>query len=196
MARNPNKKRCKAKNRKGEQCKNWAKEGYEVCHYHGARGGAPTNNKNAVKTGEYESIWIDTLEDEEKDLINKIDLDKIKQLNNEIKLTEIRERRMLKRIQGLKESDYTVVSIKSGIEKGQATDIKESEGTLGQIQSIEDALTRVQTHKAKLIDLKHKLELDLSEGEEDAEAIKDFLKATKPSKEDIEELFKEELNEE
>lgn len=42
MARNPEKKRCKARSKqRDEQCKNWAKPGWDVCRFHGAGGGAP-----------------------------------------------------------------------------------------------------------------------------------------------------------
>lgn len=69
MARNPNKKRCKATNRKGKQCKNWAKQGYDVCHYHGAGGGAPKENKNAEKHG----LFTKHLPKETLELVNDIE---------------------------------------------------------------------------------------------------------------------------
>ena len=52
MARNPNKKRCKAKSKRtGKQCKNWATPGYDACRFHGSRGGAPKGNQNSKKHG-------------------------------------------------------------------------------------------------------------------------------------------------
>ncbi|MFZ4452076.1 phage terminase small subunit [Salibacterium aidingense] len=51
MPRNSNKKKCKATNRNGEQCKRWAKPGWNVCHSHGANGGAPKKNSNAKSHG-------------------------------------------------------------------------------------------------------------------------------------------------
>lgn len=160
MARNPDKKRCEAKNRKGEQCKNWVKQGYKVCHYHGAGGGPPKNNKNAVTTHERESIVFDFLEDDEKDLLNQIDLDKLKQIDNEIKLVDIRLRRMMKRIQKLNEDDMSVSIHKTGEERDAHTDVTESVDSLSKIQNIEDAITRVQGQKLRLIESKHKLETD------------------------------------
>ena len=45
-------KRCKAKSKiSGEQCKNPAVKGYDVCRMHGARGGAPKKNLNALVHG-------------------------------------------------------------------------------------------------------------------------------------------------
>ena len=93
---------CGAKTRKGTPClrpAGWGTNhpGIGRCKLHGGSSTGPKdqrNNKNAVKTGEYETIWFDTLDEEEKELFHQINLDKIKQLDNEIKLTEIRERRI------------------------------------------------------------------------------------------------------
>lgn len=133
--------------------------------------GAPKQNKNAVKTGEFETLFFDALEPEERLLAETIQLDKEQLLLQEIQLLTVRERRMLKRIANIKDTiDYaddgtvienmTIVSIKAGIEKGQPTDLKEYQGKLGQIQAIEDALTRVQARKQSCIDSLHKYGYD------------------------------------
>ena len=67
---------------------------------------------------------------------------------------------MLKRINDLKKKEMTIVSTKSGIEKGMDTELSEYEATLGQIQNIEEALTRIQDKKQKAIDSLHKFEMD------------------------------------
>ena len=121
---------------------------------------ARPGNKNAVKTGEFETIFFDTLEEDELNLIRNIEVEKKKLLEQEIQLLTVRERRMLKRIELLKEKEMTLVLTKSGIEKGMDTELNEYEATLGQIQSIEDALTRVQDKKQKAIDSLHKFEID------------------------------------
>jgi len=115
-------------------------------------GAAPEKNKNAVKTGEFEALFFDALEEDEKQLLT------------------VRERRMLKRIEGLKcavadqteekASDMTVVKYKSGTEKDKWTDLVEYTGVLGQIQAVEDALTRVQARKQKAIDSLHRYGFD------------------------------------
>jgi len=160
MPRNENKRRCKARSKQtGEQCKRWVKAGYDVCHFHGAGGGAPPGNKNAVTTGEYETIWMDALEPDERVLFHAVDTDVLRQIDEEIRLITIRERRMLQRIERLRAAgDFTVVRHSVGVEKGKKTNLQEAEGTLGQIQAIEEALTRVQEKKAKLLELKHKIE--------------------------------------
>lgn len=121
---------------------------------------ARPGNKNAVKTGEFETIFFDTLEDDELELVDNTPVEKMKLLKQEIQLLTVRERRMLKRIDLLKEKEMTLVSTKSGVEKGMDTELSEYEATLGQIQNIEEALTRVQDKKQKAIDLLHKFELD------------------------------------
>ena len=122
--------------------------------------GGPVGNKKAVTTGEFETIFFDTLDKEELNLVDKTPFEKMDLLKQEIQLLTVRERRMLKRIEVLKEKDMTIVYLKSGTEKGMDTELNEYEGTLGQIQNIEEALTRVQDKKQKAIDTLHKFEID------------------------------------
>ena len=134
---------------------------------HGGTG--PPGNKNAVKTGEFETLFFDTLNKEEKELLNAIPCDKEQLLLQEIQLLTIRERRMLKRIELLKESNefaddtiagMSVVKYTSVTEKGKKTELKEYHGILGQIQTIEDALTRVQARRQRAIEALHKFGYD------------------------------------
>lgn len=123
---------------------------------------ARPNNKNAVKTGEFESIFFDSLDLDEHRLIKSIDVEKKNLLIQEIQLLTVRERRMLKRIAKLKEKEMTLVSFKTGMERDKETDLNEYEGTLGQIQNIEEALTRVQDKKQKAINMLHRFDIDES----------------------------------
>jgi uncharacterized protein YjcR len=129
------------------------------CRMHGGKStGPPKRNKNAVKTGEYETIWMDALDPEECVLFRAVDTDVLKQIDEELRLITIRERRMLQRIERLRAvGDFTVVRHSVGVEKGKKTNLREAEGTIGQIQAIEEALTRVQEKKAKLLELKHRI---------------------------------------
>lgn len=133
--------------------------------------GAPRQNKNAVKTGEFEALFFNALEPEEKRLAELVQPDKEQLLLQEIQLLTVRECRMLKRIDSIKDTIemteeskiidcMTIVSIKQGYEKGQYTDLKEFQGKLGQIQAIEEALTRVQARKQSCIDSLHKYGYD------------------------------------
>ena len=133
-------------------------------------GAAPENNKNAVKTGEFETLFFDALEEDEKRLIGMVQLDKEQLLLQEIQLLTVRERRMLKRIEDIKQTaagqveveiaGMTAVKYKSALEKGKPTESTEYTGALGQIQAVEDALTRVQARKQKSIDSLHRYGFD------------------------------------
>ncbi len=123
-------------------------------------GAAPKGNKNAVTTGEFETLLFDCLDSEEKQLAASVPNDKEQLLFQEIQLLTVRERRMLKRIDNLRRADFTTVPKKLGIEKGKITDLSEDHATLGQIQNIEDALTRVQARKQAAIDSLHRFGVD------------------------------------
>ena len=139
----------------------------------------PPENKNAVKTGEFETLFFDCLEPDEQKLIQAVQPDKEQLLLQEIQLLTVRERRMLKRIESLKLLEQasnleevqedelekappgmSVTKYKSGMEKGKPTLLREYEGILGQIQSIEDALTRVQARRQRAIEALHKFGYD------------------------------------
>lgn len=125
---------------------------------HGGTG--PPGNKNAVTTGEFETLFFDCLEPEEKELAAAVPVDKEALLLQEIRLLTVRECRMLKRIEDLKTVEFTTVKKKQGIEKDKQTDLAEAHAALGQIQNIEDALTRVQARKQAAIDSLHRFGID------------------------------------
>ena len=136
---------------------------------HGGTG--PPGNKNAVTTGELETLLFDCLDPEERRLADAVPADKEQLILQEIRLLTVREHRMLRRIEALRKAEeyydngelaagMTMVSRKSGIEKDHETDLKEFQGKLGQIQSIEDALTRVQGRKQRAIEALHKFGFD------------------------------------
>jgi uncharacterized protein YjcR len=162
---------CGARTRQGTMCKNPA--GFRTPHFgtgrcflHGGLStggkGGPPGNKKGLKTGAYEAIWLDVLPEEEQQLYHEVITDKVAQLDQEIRLLDIRERRMLQRIEKLKQADFTVVEQidADGMEKGKRTNLytEKRAATLGQIQAIEEALTKVQARKERLLDLKHKFE--------------------------------------
>ena len=123
-------------------------------------GAAPEGNKNAVTTGEFETLLFDCLDPEEKQLAAAVPNDKEQLLFQEIQLLTVREWRMLKRIENLRQADFITVKKKKGTEKDKWTDLDEKHATLGQIQNIEDALTRVQARKQAAIDSLHRFGVD------------------------------------
>lgn len=120
-------------------------------------GQPPMGNKNAVTTGEYESIFQDVLTDEEKDIFKKIKVENtdtllLNEYIEEYKLLTIREFRMMQRIMTLEKSktDMTIGSIKKkNNSQGNIETTTEAEATLDKIQRIEDGLTRVTEAKRK-----------------------------------------------
>ena len=124
--------------------------------------GAQPGNKNSS----------DCLDPEERQLAAAVPPDKEQLLLQEIRLLTVREHRMLKRIDLLRtsmddsgevsgdETGMTAVGHKKGLEKDKETDLTEYRGKLGQIQNIEDALTRVQARKQAAIDSLHRYGVD------------------------------------
>lgn len=60
--------------------------------------GAPEGNKNALKHGGYSAIYWDTLDDEEREMIEEIPTDEETLLIEQIQLFAIRERKLMKAI--------------------------------------------------------------------------------------------------
>ena len=120
-------------------------------------GQPPIGNKNAVTTGEYESIFQNVLTDEEKSIFKKIKVENtdsllLNEYIEEYKLLTIRELRMMRRIMTLEQSerDMTIGSIKKkNNSQGNIETTREAEATLDKIQRIEDGLTRVTEAKRK-----------------------------------------------
>ena len=151
----------------------------------GNNGGAPLRNVNALKTGEYETIWLDCLSPEEQDLYEQIDTDELVQIEQTIRLLTIMERRKLVRIQqlidGLTEKEIKILSQRQN--KGKIIQVYKDDGdpsyqhrdkyemivaemTETEFRKIDDIIKQeqillsVQERKAKQLQLKHKLEVD------------------------------------
>ena len=136
-----------------------------------SRASPPKRNKNALKTGEYETIFFDTLSDDEKDIYSSLDDDPSFVLSEEIRLLKIRQIRMMKRIKeaesGLNDEEVDRLQqmrkIKTPIEKdGKKLEIKrevmqdvqvsrKTYRKIDDILSIEDALTRISNQLTKAI---------------------------------------------
>jgi len=193
MPRNPDKKRCTATSkRSGEQCKNWAVPGKNVCRFHGGKSnGAPKNNKNALKTGAYESILVDTMDDDEKKYFASIQPDPLKECEEKIRLLKIRELRMMRRIKDLrakashgdKMAMETVAASQTKTETtsqgGEKTTVKSATAQTRSpetaILEVEEALTRVQNELGRWVDRLAKLR---AEGVGEDENVPDRVEIT------------------
>lgn len=136
-----------------------------------SRASPPVGNKNALKTGEYETIFFETLSDEEKDIYSSLNDNPSFVLSEEIRLLKIRQLRMMKRIKeaesGLNDEEVDRLQqmrkIKTPIEKdGKKLEIKrevmqdvqvsrKTYRKIDDILSIEDALTRISNQLTKAI---------------------------------------------
>lgn len=131
----------------------------------------PKKNKNAVKTGEYETIFADLLSDEEKDIYSNLNDDPFFILEEEIRILKIRQYRMLKRIKdaeaGLNDEEVERLQQLRKVKEPSAIDgkmvtvnreiLKDVQVTrktfrkLDDILAIEDALTRVSNQLIRAI---------------------------------------------
>lgn len=147
----------------------------------GNRGGAaPKGNKNSVRTGEYESILFNFMDDTEKELFGQIETDPLYQIDLTIRELSLRERRMMQRISrienGLTEKQRRVLQQmrkvkdivqtpeKNGLVKSVpitnerlvVTEIEETEmRAIDDILNIEEAMTRVTDKRLKAIRQKY-----------------------------------------
>ncbi|KYC74074.1 phage terminase small subunit [Bacillus sp. FSL K6-3846] len=147
----------------------------------GNRGGAaPKGNKNSVRTGEYETIMWDFLNEDERQLFGEIETDPLFQIDLTIRELSLRERRMMQRISrienGLSEKQRRVLQQmrkvkdivqtpdKNGLvkpvpvmnERLVVTEIEETEmRAIDDILNIEEALTRVTDKRLKAIRQKY-----------------------------------------
>lgn len=135
-------------------------------------GSAPQKNKNALKTGEFETIYFDLLSDDEK-AIYSADFSLVDRLNQDIQELTMRKYRMMKRINEaekglnlveteklyeLRGRKQYVDSEKGGkkisIEVPQVTMTEMKEKSIRKIEDIlriEDALTRISNQLTRTI---------------------------------------------
>ncbi|WP_212978727.1 phage terminase small subunit-related protein [Paenibacillus azoreducens] len=144
----------------------------------GNRGGSggPPGNKKAVTTGEHESILLDTLDDDERVLFDFVRTDPLEQINNDIRICDIRIRRMMLRLQRVRSGEeskstdrkYQLVEGAEGKppELREVERVEKERAKLERELAIEDALTRVLDKKTKLLELKHKMLVDEAPPEE------------------------------
>ena len=129
--------------------------------------GAETGNKRAVTTGEYETILVDILSEEEKNIYDNLKIDNKRQcIEEEYKMLTIREYRILKRIKNIqdKQKDMNIERIVkrqyNSDTSNETETVTEAINIVNPLQKLEDSLTRVQEAKRKCLDSLHKMETD------------------------------------
>lgn len=89
------KSQCGAKTKSGEACKKAVLKNGR-CRFHGGKSTGPKDktkhserlkgNKNALRHGLYETIWLDTLTEEEQELYHQVSTDPNVQVDSEYRL--------------------------------------------------------------------------------------------------------------
>jgi uncharacterized protein YjcR len=155
--------KCGAKTRSGKPCQQVGHGAGNRCRKHGgASTGAPKGNKNATTHGRFEQIMFSSFTDEEKELIENTELDPMKQIDDELKIIIVREKRMLERYKKAQENDYTITQIEeTQIQSGnrqtnEKKTIKENNDIF--LHKMETELNKVQNMKLKLLAQKAQLE--------------------------------------
>lgn len=127
--------------------------------------GAPVRNKNAEKHGAYSKIYWDTLSEEELSLMQDIPQGEEFQLNQQIAMYTVRERRLLHNIEEFKKAVNKGLYVK-GIKKKKRIVFDEdgekhtayedtntdTEYAVKSLMVLESELTKVQRAKTKCID--------------------------------------------
>ena len=155
--------KCGALTKKATPCQNRAgmrtdHEGEGACYKHGGNGGAPEGNKNAVTTGEYETIYVSALGPEEAALYEAVPARPLEQVTMDLKLICVRIHRMLIRqraaMEKMDDDGMLLVSktTEGGFNKTRIqTESKEYAPAIQTWMAIEDAMSRVQAVKARYI---------------------------------------------
>lgn len=129
--------------------------------------GAEEGNKRAVTTGEYETILLNVLSEEEKSIYENLEIqNKRACIEQEYKMLTIREYRILKRIKAIqdKEKDMNIERIVkrqyNSNNSNETETVTEAINVVTPLQKLEDSLTRVQEAKRKCLDSLHRMETD------------------------------------
>ncbi len=146
-------------------------------------GGAPLRNHNAEKHGAFCGFYWDSVDDDERSMIESMEDDEEEHLIRQIQMFSIRERRFMQRIRQYKEVDEKnhglavksvskkkvlkdVVnaegeSIGDGkLKKSTETTVTNTEAVINSIMVLESELTKVQRAKTKSIEALSKYRLE------------------------------------
>lgn len=115
-----------------------------------------------IKTGEQETITYDSLTPEEQEIWGNISVTSETQLEHDLRIITIRERRMLNRMNELlEEGKMSIVEDtdekKQGIDGLETKKVKKSVANLERMTALEDALTRVGKQKINIMEALEKV---------------------------------------
>lgn len=120
----------------------------------GSHKGAPVGNKNAEKDGAYSAVFFDRLTDKEKELVEKTPLEVRAALEHEMKILKFRENKILSKIAEYEDAEEGAVylSAMTEIRGKNNTTMRFSDSAFKRIQSLQEALYKVQGRIAKITD--------------------------------------------
>ena len=120
----------------------------------GSHRGAPPGNKNAEKDGAYSAVFLDALTDEEREVVEKAPLEVRAALEHEMKILKFRENKILSRIADYEKAEEGTMYLSSMTEiRGKNnTTMRFSDSAFKRVQSLQEALYKVQGRIAKVTD--------------------------------------------
>ena len=127
----------------------------------GSHRGAPKGNHNAEKDGAYSRVFLDMLPDEEQDLIERTPLEVRAALEQEMKILKYRERKILEKIEDYESAGEGATYLSTVTEiTGGKQDLRYSmkDSAFKRVQSLQEALYKVQGRIAKIADSLHALD--------------------------------------
>lgn len=160
-------------------------------------GGAPQRNQNNMKHGAYAKIYWDSLDENEQELLQDIPDEEEYQLQQQLALFTIRERRMMNRIKQFQETgekskglllkgvvkektlEYTgTVKADTGTKEDKFAEITdttttETEALINTIMVLEEELTKIQKAKNKCIDSLARIRLEKRKMDESGKGNED-----------------------
>ena len=118
----------------------------------GSHPGAPRGNKNAEKDGAYSAIFFDMLSEEERSLVEQTPLGGREALEHEMKILKFREHKILTRIGEYEKAEEGALylSATTEIAGNKKTVMRFSDSAFKRIQSLQEALYKVQGRIAKV----------------------------------------------
>ena len=120
----------------------------------GSHKGAPPGNKNAEKDGAYSAVFLDSLTEEEKKMVEKTPLEVRAALEDEMKVLKFRENKILSKIADYEKAEEgsMYLSATTEIRGKNNTTMRFSDSAFKRIQSLQEALYKVQGRIAKITD--------------------------------------------
>lgn len=120
----------------------------------GSHKGAPAGNKNAEKDGAYSAVLLDMLTDEEMKVAEETPLEVRAALEHEMKVLKVREYRILSKIADYEAAEEGAVylSAMTEIRGKNNTTMRFSDSAFKRVQSLQEALYKVQGRIAKITD--------------------------------------------